>query len=595
MASRTAILIDLSSVAYPLWHTSQGEPDPNAISRKIVERVRALASGTVDGVAVCYDTGKSFRSTVDPTYKATRPKDDDRALLHHQIDTALDLLRNDGFPCWGVKGFEADDVIATAASLVLEGADRSGEASIIICTSDKDLLQLVRPDGRCVVKGLKDGSILDRAAVVEKLKVEPGQVRDYLTLVGDKADNIVGAKGIGEVGAAKLLLAHGSLDALYEKMKAGGALKAGLTLNQAQSLGELLPRLPVVRDLLTLRTDVPIPFAQLWEERDEHRRARFMAAEMGKPVVQENPFGIGQSDISAAAQELADRIDDRIAKQVYQDVYSKETPVSEKQDDIAEAMPTLSGADKPKAEQDAINANLQDARERIHRAAEAGYQKAAEAAGATPRPPVVGPSTVPAVALPGQRPAQGGLVYDQYRTDRTQVIIPPPFERALESRNLEEAFKTATILAASRLFGAYAGPEGVFSTILAGRELGMPTMTSLRSFHIIDGKPVLTAGAIVALVLRSGLAEYFECSERTADHATYVTKRRTGRGLEVALTFTLAEGRQGFAGTDDAFKKSGWGRNSADMCVARASSKLARLVYADVVANLYSMEELTND
>ena len=122
-------------------------------------------------------------------------------------------------------------------------------------------------------------------------------------------------------------------------------------------------------------------------------------------------------------------------------------------------------------------------------------------------------------------------------------------------------------------------------TVLAGRELGMPTMHALRAFHIVDGKPVLAADAIRALVLRSGLARYFRCTERTAARATFVTQR--GDEPEIGLTYTIEE-----ATTAGLLKAgSGWVKNPADMLVARAGSKLARLVYPDVVHGIYAGDE----
>ena len=85
----------------------------------------------------------------------------------------------------------------------------------------------------------------------------------------------------------------------------------------------------------------------------------------------------------------------------------------------------------------------------------------------------------------------------------------------------------------------------------------------------------------------SGLAAVPECWR--AEAATFVTKRKGDK--EIALTFTVAEGRTAFSGDEKAWSKSGWGRNPADMCVARASSKLARLVYPDVVHGFYAPEE----
>jgi hypothetical protein len=172
---------------------------------------------------------------------------------------------------------------------------------------------------------------------------------------------------------------------------------------------------------------------------------------------------------------------------------------------------------------------------------------------------------------------------------RELVPVAVDYERQLEPRTLAEAFNLAKSMFQSRLFSAYGSDHAVLSTILAGREFGMPAMASLRAFHIIEGRPTLAADTIRALVLQSGAAEYFRCTERTNERATFATKRKGEP--EFTLSYTVAEARIAFKGDDIAFAKSAWGKYPADMCVARAGAKLARLVYPDVVHGVYSREE----
>jgi hypothetical protein len=91
-------------------------------------------------------------------------------------------------------------------------------------------------------------------------------------------------------------------------------------------------------------------------------------------------------------------------------------------------------------------------------------------------------------------------------------------------------------------------------------------------------------------VLKSGKAKFFRCTERTAERATFETQR--GDDPPFSLTFTVDEAKSGWSKDEKAWKASGWGRTPADMCVARAGSKLARLVYPDVVAGLYDPSEM---
>lgn len=469
------LLVDLSSIAHPIWHTSASEPDPNAASIRIVARVRSLALAHPHA-AICVDSGRSFRAEVDPAYKANRPESD--AVLHHQIALAIDALRNDGFPIWAVKGFEADDVIATA---VARAMDRAG-ASVVIASADKDLLQLVNP--RVRAKSIKDGSLVDEDGVFNKFGVLPFQMRDYLTLCGDASDNIKGAQGIGPKKAAELLALFVSLDSAYAAMDKG---EAKLPAAVQKSLVEFRPRLETVRKLVTMRADVPIDFDQVF-----------------KPRV---PLDVDAFDFEE------DEVDE-------QETTGAEAAVDAAV--VAHSEPNGNGADH----------------------------------------------------------GQALAIVD---------AVPVPWERQLEPRSMKDAQVLAKHMHDSRLFSQYGSPPAVLGMVLAGRELGMPAMASLRAFHVIEGKPTLSADLIRALVIKSGLAKYFRCTERTAERATFVTKR--GDDPEIALTFTVQEGRQAFAGTEEKWKNSGWGRNPADLCVARASSKLARLVYPEVTMNLYAQEE----
>lgn len=456
------VLIDLSSIAYPIWHMSQSEPDPNHTSTAIVAKVRALASGQPH-VAVCCDSGRSFRHEIDPTYKANRGERD--ATLMHQIEVAKERLREDGFPVWSVERLEADDLIATATGQAVAAGHE-----VLIVSADKDLLQLVSPTVR--VRSLASGVEYDEAAVEAKLGVKPAQVRDYLTLVGDAADNVKGAEKIGPKTAAGLLFVHGNIEGIYaEADREPSSLKPSVLA----SLAEFRPRWETVRSLIALADDAAIPFDELLKERTP------------APVPMAEPEDEGETTM-----------------------------------EVHEAEP---------------------------------------------------------VAEPA--PVQTALAVRE-----TDTLAAPPveWERQLDPRSMKEARALATDMHASRLFSAYGNPQSVLATVLAGRELGFQAMASLRAFHVIEGKSVLSAEAIRALVLRSGKAKFFRCTERTPTRATFETKR--GDDPVLSLSYTIEE-----ALTAGAKNGSGYTKNPADMLVARASAKLARLVYPDVTNGLYAAEE----
>lgn len=471
---RQIVLVDLSSIAHPIWHMSSAEPDPNATSQKIVARVRSLASNQ-PYVAICCDKGRSFRHELSPTYKANRPQQD--AALQHQITLAREILEADGFPVWAVPGFEADDLIASAAVKALTDS----ENTVVIISADKDLLQLV--SDRVTAISVRDGSTVDAAAVKAKFGVEPSQMCDYLTLVGDKSDNVTGAKGIGEKKAADLLTRFGSIDSMYRDMREVGITTlGGFTPALTTNLREFQTIYPETRKLIALRSDAEIPYEQIFEP----RRPKDVDA-----------FGMDEGD----------------------DMETEET------------QPTT---DQP-----------------------------------------AGPVEVPA-------PVQSLAVREP------DVLAPAPaeWEKQLEPRSMKETIALAKYMFESRLFSAYGTPQAVMSTLIAGRELGLQAMASLRAIHIIEGKPTLSSDLIRALIIRSGKAEYFRIKSRSAKEATFVTKRIGDP--EVELTYTIEEAT--LAGLVK--EKSGWVKSPADMLVARAGSKLARLVYPDVVHGIYTREEL---
>lgn len=485
------VLIDLSSLAHPLWHVAGKEPDQDFVSQQTVRRVRDIA-GSNPHVAVCVDVpGRNFRHEIDPQYKATRPADENRAVLHHQIDLAIEVLKNDGFPVWGAKGFEADDVIATACAMALkiEGAE------VLIASADKDLLALVSP--RVRVKSTTSGNVLDEDGVAEKLKVLPQQVVDYLSLVGDKSDNVIGAPGIGPVHAQKILGQFGSLDATYRAIANG---EAGFTPGGAVSKGlaDLQPRLATVRALITMRTDAPIPFDDVL-----------------KPRVPKD------ADLGSFMDDMED---------------NDMTP------------------DPMEAE-------------------------------------ILPPKPAEATPPPAPAPQSNGHAIAKAEPQQALVRVPMVFERMLEPQTPEEARLAAKHLFDGRLFSAYGSPAAVYTVIMMGRENGLSATAALRAYHVVEGKPCPSAEYLRALVIRSGKAKYFRPVERTPEKATFITQRRGENGEPddppVTLSYSLAEA----TASGRVKAGSGYTKDPADMCVARASSKLARLVYPDVTLGMHSYEE----
>ena len=170
---------------------------------------------------------------------------------------------------------------------------------------------------------------------------------------------------------------------------------------------------------------------------------------------------------------------------------------------------------------------------------------------------------------------------------------PEEWDRRLEPRCMADAVRFAQRMHDSRMFlGDYGTPQAVLGTILLGRELGIPAMASLRTVHIIDNKHSLSADLMVGLVLKSGLAEYFQLVDSTDHECTWETKRK-GAPRPQKLNYTIEQAKQaGLLAPTRSGKPSNWQKIPKQMLRARAKSELARLEYPDLLAGLYTPEEL---
>jgi DNA polymerase-1 len=242
-------LVDGSSYLYraffalPPLSTSKGVPT-GALLGVLNMLNKLLKEENPDLIAVVMDApGRTFRDDLFDAYKAQRPPMPDD--LRSQIDPLLEAIPALGLPLLRIEGVEADDVIGTLATQ----AARDG-LSVVISTGDKDMAQLVG-DRVTLVNTMFDTK-LDRAGVKAKFDVMPEQIVDYLSLVGDSADNIPGVPKVGPKTAAKWLAEYGNLDGIISKASEIGG-KVG------ESLREHLKTLELSRQLATIRLDVALP------------------------------------------------------------------------------------------------------------------------------------------------------------------------------------------------------------------------------------------------------------------------------------------------------------------------------------------------
>jgi DNA polymerase-1 len=256
-------LIDGSSYLYRAFHAlpplSNAKGEPTGALFGVVNMLRATLKAKPDYVAFVSDApGPTFRNVLYDRYKANRPPMPDD--LRAQVEPMLKIVEALGFPILRVSGVEADDVIGTLATQA-----HAHGIEVLISTGDKDLAQLVRP-GISLVNTMTN-TTMDSAAVVEKFGVKPEQIVDFLSLTGDTVDNVPGVSKCGPKTAAKWLAEYGSLDGVMAHAdKVGGKI--------GEYLREALPSLPLSRQLVTIKTDVPLDFTvQQLKLRERHIEA----------------------------------------------------------------------------------------------------------------------------------------------------------------------------------------------------------------------------------------------------------------------------------------------------------------------------------
>ncbi|KRB08229.1 DNA polymerase I [Lysobacter sp. Root690] len=242
------VLIDGSSYLYRAFHAlpplTNDAGEPTGALFGVVNMLRSTLAERPDYVAFVVDApGKTFRDDLDPQYKANRPPMPDD--LRAQVLPMCEIVEALGIPILRIDGVEADDVIGT---LALRAA---GDAiDVTISTGDKDFAQLVRPG--VVLVNTMSGSRMDSdEAVIAKFGVRPNQIVDFLSLMGDSVDNVPGVEKCGPKTAAKWLAEYDTLEGVIEH---ADQIKGKI----GENLRAVLGRLPLNRELTTIKTDVEL-------------------------------------------------------------------------------------------------------------------------------------------------------------------------------------------------------------------------------------------------------------------------------------------------------------------------------------------------
>ena len=220
---------------YGLRRFTKGEDRPFGAAVGVLNGVLEMIESKVTHVGVATDhVIESFRNRLWPGYKTGEGIDPALLAQFHPLEEGLAAM---GVAVWPMIELEADDALATAARL----ADEDARVEMVrIWTPDKDLAQCVRGD-RVLQVVRKAKEIRGAKDVREKFGVEPALIPDFLALVGDAADGYPGIKGIGAVGAARLLNRYGPIDHF-----------------PANVLGDQMEAAKLFKRLATLKTDAKL-------------------------------------------------------------------------------------------------------------------------------------------------------------------------------------------------------------------------------------------------------------------------------------------------------------------------------------------------
>ena len=228
-----------------------------------------LSAHHPDAVAIAWDEkAPTFRHTAYDGYKATRhgmPQE-----LAEQMPVLKQLLTDLGFVQVSKAGWEADDILGTLAA-----ACEAAGGTTLLATGDRDSLQLVDDATTVLLATNKETIPMDPAAIREKYGIEPPQLIDVKSLMGDASDNIPGVPGIGEKTALALISKFGSLQGVYDNID-DKAVKPG----QRAKLTANRDKADLSYMLGTIRKDAPIetdPAAYIRQPGDPAAAAQLLA------------------------------------------------------------------------------------------------------------------------------------------------------------------------------------------------------------------------------------------------------------------------------------------------------------------------------
>jgi DNA polymerase I len=296
-------LIDGPSLVYRAFFalpesiaTSTGVPT-NAIFGFASMLVKIVTDYGVCPTVVAWDAGTSGRNELYADYKASRRSRPD--LLKQQWPAMEPLVEAFGYRNATLEGYEADDVIASLAERALHA---DPPVPVMIVTGDRDVFQLIDPDGLVKVmataRGITETKIYDRQAVIDRYGIPPELIPDFYGLKGDTSDNIPGVPGIGDKTASELIQSFGSLETVLDSVDRISGPKRKQNLLEHAEDARLSKQLATVRRDLAIDLDIA---GEAVREPDRSRlREVFREFELRDPL-RRLEEALGDADAAAPA------------------------------------------------------------------------------------------------------------------------------------------------------------------------------------------------------------------------------------------------------------------------------------------------------
>jgi len=257
---RWLLAVDVNYFLHRFWYSGAGVEAAVGVSSWVQRTAERLQDKGLTDVACCFDSKVNHRKELteswDEKYKDRPPKDPE---LGQQLNLVHELLEGHGYACVQVEGQEADDCMASFA--------KQFDGRVTLLTQDKDCKQCLSDKCNMLldVEWVEDETSgdmlpeykwLSAKQHTEATGIRPGQWVEFQCLMGDATDGIKGAVGVGEKGAADLIKEFGTAEAAIQAAKADDER---IKPAKRKALIEFQSKLEITRQLVTLRTDLPLP------------------------------------------------------------------------------------------------------------------------------------------------------------------------------------------------------------------------------------------------------------------------------------------------------------------------------------------------